>query len=153
MKRNKITTVGGWPQVCSLCRDMANSLENPNPVLAYIATDSLGGRRWVAEGKAKDTRPSHNGVYLGFAEEQLSEVEFTSATSGAVIRAKKKRNGSWVFRFMGADVPQNRGCESGYATTFENLGLEVLHKSLPFEAEWAKSAHFKYHPAEPRVYA
>lgn len=154
MKRNKVVARGEWAQVVALAKAMANNLDEPKDGLVYVATDSLGGRRWTATGAAVDAQPSHDGFYLGFSEAQLAEVEFTSASSGAVIRARKDNKDSsgqgsakWVFRFLGADVPKNRSHESGYATIMENLGLEVLHKDLPYEEAWARSAHFKYTPA------
>ncbi len=143
--RNQITARGNWQHVCELARNLANSLENPVQELTYFATDSLGGREWVAAGDAKDTRPSHNGVYLGFSETQLESLKFFSATSTATISAEKKEDGSWEFRFIGTDVSQD-GRESGYATTFENLGLKVLEKDLAFPEQWAKSAFWKYVP-------
>jgi hypothetical protein len=92
-----------WAQVAGLFNSLAtNSLHHveSREGLLYVATDSIGGRTWNASKEAEHTLPSFNGEYLGFAEDSLEEVAFTSATSGARLAGFNTPAG-WELEYNG----------------------------------------------------
>lgn len=149
---NRIKGATTWKAICKLSVGMTNGGRNVefDPTLAYIASNSMGGRsvslisdpetlRWPRKEEsdaAQDKLPNawDDGLWLGFAERDVMEIQWTSASSGARIRAFRAslNEGDWLIEYDGP--PANEGRESSYLGAFmgamKDTAIEA-HLELP----------------------
>lgn len=140
------TTIHGsisWESLCRLAMGLTNGGAEESgqfhPDRVYMATHSIGGRRWdVREGAVPHVVPDGDwGQWRGWAEEDSHEFEWESGTSGAKLLATVGE-GRWTLQYEG---PPDRDEESNYLFHFleevEPKSLEVDEvKSLGFLREW-----------------
>jgi len=84
-----------WEEVCDIAASLVNRQRNEQGPqfrrdLAYVAELSIGGRKVVdREGndvtERRDLAEEAIGLWLGWPEDQIKRLVFTSATSGAEL--------------------------------------------------------------------
>ena len=119
-----------WARLCAMSVELCNGIEDHEyrGNLAYMATDSLGGRQAIPRKPVHEVGPSFDGVWEGYAEEDTTLLEWTSGTSGAILRAEKDGD-DWVLTF--------RGEKSFYLRNFARA-VAVATVAPPEEVpEWA----------------
>jgi hypothetical protein len=159
--------ITSWAEVCRISRRLCNSLGNyaeglghggeatrladgsfaelkileyPDLSLVWMATDSIGRRRWVTEGIPAARTDSFDGEYLGWKEEQSKAFTWGSATSDASISAVKHEGKDlWIVTFTGAGLVDR---ESAYARIIHDTDWrQILNHDLPQRSEFIVAAY------------
>lgn len=98
----QINAMTDWSRLCELSRRLCNGLQDVEHLddLVYMATDSLGGRDMDAGCHSHEVGTFWDGVWEGYCEHGAQMFRWTSATSGAVLEARRERDG-WSLTFWG----------------------------------------------------
>jgi hypothetical protein len=118
-----------WSAVCRLSRNLTNgfygeSVETAAADHAYLSPDSFGGRNvallhggdWRGSALAHRVGDESPDVWLGFAERDVLELVWISASSKAEIHARQTGEG-WSLEFV-SSPDEDRDLESWYLVHF-----------------------------------
>ena len=114
-----------WDQLCMLARQLTNApevtLKEFRSSVAYMATHSMGARSYDGDPEEAHQVPDphfNGGCWEGYTEDQVSYLEWGSATSGAYLTAEKNGR-NWVLKYEGPEKEQESWPgESSYMLLF-----------------------------------